>query len=104
MGSGTAFRLAPLTTITYTRGDLPYPILIRDLRSPFATPIPTMTANPGPDDVSTEEAFETALQRLIDLAAANGIDPRGSWVYRNGDGAPDWEVQVHELAKQRNQD
>lgn len=51
------------------------------------------------DEITTAAEFEAALGRLLTAAVAHGVDPRGSWVYRNGDGAPDWETMVHELEK-----
>lgn len=51
------------------------------------------------DEITTAAEFEATLGRLLTAAAANDVDPRGSWVYRSGDGAPDWETMVHELEK-----
>jgi hypothetical protein len=60
-----------------------------------------MTRNdPDGGDITTEAEFEAALDRLLDSATSNGLDPRGSWVYRNGKAAPDWEVMVLELQKE----
>ena len=54
----------------------------------------------GPCDssITTEEELDTALKVLLSDAHENGIDPEGSWVVQNGSAAPDWEVQVFELA------
>lgn len=51
----------------------------------------------GWDEVTTADEFEAALGSLLITAARNGVEPRGSWVYRNGDTRVDWEVLVHEL-------
>jgi hypothetical protein len=50
-------------------------------------------------EVTTEAEFDAALNLILDSAVSNGLDPRGSWVYRNGDSHPDWEVLVAELQK-----
>jgi len=55
--------------------------------------------HPFDGDVTTEEEFDAALEQLLSAARENGVDPQGSWVYRNGRNAPDWEVMVVELAK-----
>lgn len=52
------------------------------------------------DAVGTAADFEAVAQKLLQAAHRNGIDVAGSWVLRNGDSLPDWEVQVHELAKE----
>lgn len=60
-----------------------------------------MTHDPPPGgEITTEAEFDAALERLLLQAARNGINPRGSWVYRNGSTAPDWEVMVLELEKE----
>jgi hypothetical protein len=51
------------------------------------------------DAVGTAAEFEAVTQKLLQAAHRNGIDVAGSWVFRNGDSHPDWEMQVHELAK-----
>ncbi len=55
--------------------------------------------NPTEGNITTEAQFEAALDRLLHSATGNGLDPRGSWVYRNGKDAPDWEVMILELEK-----
>lgn len=50
-------------------------------------------------DITMEAEFEAALGQLLLQAAQNEIDPSGSWVYRNGQIAPDMEVMVYELEK-----
>lgn len=50
-------------------------------------------------EITSEEEFETALGELLTQANKHNIDPLGSWVYRNGATAPDWEVMVLELEK-----
>ena len=51
-------------------------------------------------DIETEAEFEAALQEVLHAAAENGIDPRGTWVYRNEDTHRDLEVMVLELTKE----
>lgn len=50
-------------------------------------------------NIETEAEFEAAIQEVLHAAAENGIDPRGTWVYRNDGTHPDWEVMVLELTK-----
>lgn len=51
-----------------------------------------MTEPPSNDEqITTEEQFATALEQLL-VAAENDIDPRGTWVVRNGDRLPDWDL------------
>ncbi|MFB6299321.1 MAG: hypothetical protein ABEH65_03585 [Halobacteriales archaeon] len=50
-------------------------------------------------DITTEAAFDTALGQLLMEAIRNDIDPRGSWVYRNSQTPPEWEIVIHELAQ-----
>lgn len=62
----------------------------------------TMTdhiSGPFDGDIDSEAELEAAMQHVLRSAADNGVDPRGSWVYRNGDSFPDWEVMVLELTK-----
>lgn len=58
------------------------------------------TADSPDRDITTEAEFDSALQTLLLSALQNGLDLRGGWVYRNGDGFPDFEVTITELAKQ----
>lgn len=53
------------------------------------------------ENITSEEAFEATLSKLIVTARQNGIDPLGSWVCRNGTAAPDMEVTVVELDDQK---
>lgn len=49
-------------------------------------------------DITTASEFQSALGKLLNAAAQNGIDPRGSWVYTNNDGLKsDWETMVYEI-------
>ncbi|MFB6094753.1 MAG: hypothetical protein ABEJ77_07410 [Halanaeroarchaeum sp.] len=59
--------------------------------------MPNDSHEPDHDPITTEEQLDSALATLLASAYENGIDPSGSWVVRNGH-APDWEVQVFELA------
>lgn len=49
-------------------------------------------------DISTEAEFESALEALILVAFVEGLDPFGTWVYRNDGDDPDLEVLVSELS------
>lgn len=49
-------------------------------------------------DITTDAEFNAALGQLLLEAVRNDIDPRGAWVYRNVQTAPDWEIMVLELA------
>lgn len=53
---------------------------------------------PSDDDLTTPEAFNTALIRLLQTAAANGVDVQGGWECRTDDGTHDWEAVIVELA------
>lgn len=59
---------------------------------------------PFDNDTLTEDDFESILEQLLVSAFDNGIDPRGSWEYRNGDSHPDFEVMVTELMKDSGND
>ncbi|QGN05973.1 hypothetical protein Hrd1104_00810 [Halorhabdus sp. CBA1104] len=56
-----------------------------------------MTSFPVDDELSDIEDFEQVLGQMLRTALEGDVDPRGSWVYRTGDGGPDFEVLVHEL-------
>lgn len=57
-----------------------------------------MTDFSGLDEIKTAEEFERVLEKLLTAATSNGIDLRGSWVYRDIDGSStSWEVLVSEL-------
>jgi len=50
------------------------------------------------DTITTAAEFESALGSLLAAAARNDVDPRGSWVYYNGnDSLRNWEIMVYEL-------
>lgn len=51
------------------------------------------------DVVTSTESFEAVIGDVLLAAARNGINPRGSWVYRNGRSTPDLEVLISELQK-----
>lgn len=71
--------------------------------SPTTTRFPTMTHDSPSDDlpfgaeITTPEAFETALHTLLLSAIENDVDPRGAWEYRTDSANMDWEVMVLEL-------
>lgn len=54
----------------------------------------------SPDrNITTEAAFEAALQSLLLSALENDLDVQGAWEYRNGQGFSDMEVLVTELVR-----
>jgi hypothetical protein len=57
----------------------------------------------GAETITTEEAFATALQKLVQAAHANGVDIEGGWECRTTTDDPDWEIMILELAKQDTQ-
>lgn len=61
---------------------------------PHVTP-----TNPYDDEITSADEFERALGQLLTATVRNDVDPRGSWVYRSGDGVPDWEAMILELEK-----
>ena len=50
------------------------------------------------EEITNTEAFESALKKLLAATIQNGIDPRGTVVYR-GNGSLDIEVLVIELSQ-----
>lgn len=54
---------------------------------------------PPSAEITTPAEFEASLGRLLAAAVANGVDPRGSWVFRGDDGLPDWEAMIYELER-----
>jgi hypothetical protein len=55
-----------------------------------------MTAdNPA---VSSKTEFATELNALLGRAHENDVNVKGGWECRNGDGQPDWDVVVTEIA------
>lgn len=49
------------------------------------------------DDITSAEAFDTALEQLLRKARRGGVDVRGSWVYRTGELDQGLEIMVFEL-------
>lgn len=56
------------------------------------------------ETVITDEAFNTALQKLVQTAYANGVDIEGGWECRTTTADPDWEIMILELAKKDSQE
>lgn len=57
-----------------------------------------MTDSPSTEKITTPEAFESALEELLAEAITNGVEPRGSWVFRRPDNSvTDLEIIVYEL-------
>lgn len=50
-------------------------------------------------EITSREELDSALGQVLMEAIENELDPRGSWVYHNGQSAPDWEVMIYELEK-----
>lgn len=57
--------------------------------------------SPGPADeaITTAAELDSALYDILQSAHTNGLDVEQTWTFRNGDFKPDWEVLIHELAK-----
>lgn len=56
-------------------------------------------------NITTETAFRSALQTLVQLAAQNGVSVNGGLRVKSPSTEfPDWEVVITELAKQPNDD
>jgi len=56
-----------------------------------------MSGDQTADEITTASDFEAALGDLLDAALQNGIDPQGSWVYKDDNRDDNWEVEVYEL-------
>ncbi|MFW5973895.1 MAG: hypothetical protein ACOCPZ_00755 [Natrialbaceae archaeon] len=54
-----------------------------------------------PDD---DDAFRAELQALLRSAHRAGVDVKGGWECRNGEGEPDWDVVVTEIEKRADAD
>ncbi len=65
-------------------------------RRPIMTDSPTLIDLP----ITTEADLTSALEAVFRSADANDLPVERTWAMRNGEGQPDWEVLVHELAKQ----
>lgn len=59
---------------------------------------PTTSSDTPNRDITSEAAFDSAVQTLLLSALENGLDLRGAWEYRDGEAYPDLEVLVTELA------
>lgn len=49
------------------------------------------------DDVTSADEFRAVLGQVLDAAETNGVDARGSWVYRDRELRSHLEVMVLEL-------
>jgi hypothetical protein len=57
------------------------------------------------DDAPDGDAeFRADLRALLRRAHESGVDVRGGWECRNGDGDPDWDVVVTEVEKRGDSD
>ncbi len=77
------------------RGRVP---LRDDAVSQSSTRFTMTTDDTADDELSSTAEFEIALGRVIRTALENGVDPRGTWEYRNNGTDADVEVMVVELA------
>lgn len=66
--------------------------------APFHATMSTDDHDALDGEITTEAEFDATLERLLLTATSNGVNPEGAWEYRNGDGTPDFEVLVTELA------
>lgn len=56
------------------------------------------------ETATTEEAFDTALQKLVQAAYANGVNIEGGWKCRTTTTDPDWEIMILEVTKKDTQE
>ena len=56
------------------------------------------------EDPLDDDAFHAKLRALLYRAHEAGVDIRGGWECRNGDGSPDWDVVVTEVEKRSESD
>lgn len=59
-----------------------------------------MSRNPP----TSKEELDAELQAILLDAHGNGVDVRGAYDCKNGDGHPDWEVVVTEVEKRSGSD
>lgn len=52
-----------------------------------------------PPTVTTDEAFEEALQTLVLEADANGVDVRGGWPVAYDDETAMWDIEITRLSR-----
>lgn len=55
-------------------------------------------SGPTMDEITTEAALQRALSAVLASAIENGIDVRGSYVFRDWDSQPHVEVEIVGLA------
>lgn len=52
-----------------------------------------------PDEPTTRETLNGALQTLLKQAHDNDVSVKGGWECRNDDEYPDWDVVITEVEK-----
>lgn len=73
---------------------LPLPAFSPGIRSPGSVVMTDFD-----EIVTSSEAFEAVMEDVLLAAIRNGINPHGSWVFRNRGHTPDMEVLITELKK-----
>lgn len=48
--------------------------------------------------VDSAEDFEALLASLVETAHGDGVDVRGAWEFQTAGSTLNWEVKIHELA------
>lgn len=51
----------------------------------------------GEQPITSRSAFRTELTALLKRSLDGGLDVRGGWEWRNGDGRPDYDVVITEV-------
>ena len=51
--------------------------------------------------IDSEETFKSVLTELVGKATIEGVDVRGAWEFRTRGSTHDWEVEILELARDR---
>lgn len=54
--------------------------------------------------ITTAADFESLLAELVEKAVKQDVDVRGAWEFRTAGSTHDWEVEIVELAVNRDDD